>query len=382
MRLVFSQPIEMRLNEMIAGIRGDLGVKVFGDDLEVLKTLGAQVQEILESIPGCGEVYAEQVTGLPVLEVRVDQEAIARYGVSAQHVLEVVEAIGGRVVGEIREDQRRFELVVRLPEIYRRDPSAVSRILVSTASGARIPLSRLAAIREIEGPSTITREWQRRRIVVQCNVSGRDVASFVAEARRRIEADVELPTGYFTAYGGQFEHLQRAGLRLMFIVPLALGLILILLYLTYGRFSDVIRIFLTLPLAAVGGLCALHLRDLPFSISAGVGFVAMFGVSVLGDMVFVSHLRAMLDRGVDLLHAIETTALTRLRPVLMTGLVAGLGFVPMAVNTGVGAEVQRPLATVVIGGVVTSTFLTLVVLPAVYTFSRRRASSSVSGGDL
>jgi cobalt-zinc-cadmium resistance protein CzcA len=382
MRLVFSQPIEMRLNEMIAGIRGDLGVKVFGDDLEVLKTLGAQVQEILESIPGCGEVYAEQVTGLPVLEVRVDQEAIARYGVSAQHVLEVVEAIGGRVVGEIREDQRRFELVVRLPEIYRRDPSAVSRILVSTASGARIPLSRLAAIREIEGPSTITREWQRRRIVVQCNVTGRDVASFVAEARRRIDAEIEWPTGYFTAFGGQFEHLQRAGLRLMFIVPLALGLILILLYLTYGRLSDVIRIFLTLPLAAVGGLCALHLRDLPFSISAGVGFVAMFGVSVLGDMVFVSHLRAMLDCGVDLLHAIETTALTRLRPVLMTGLVAGLGFVPMALNTGVGAEVQRPLATVVIGGVVTSTFLTLVVLPAVYTFSRRRASSSVSGGDL
>jgi cobalt-zinc-cadmium resistance protein CzcA len=213
-------------------------------------------------------------------------------------------------------------------------------------------------------------------------VVGRDVASFVAEARRRIDAEIELPTGYFTAFGGQFEHLQRAGLRLMFIVPLALGLILILLYLTYGRLSDVIRIFLTLPLAAVGGLCALHLRDLPFSISAGVGFVAMFGVSVLGDMVFVSHLRAMLDRGVDLLHAIETTALTRLRPVLMTGLVAGLGFVPMALNTGVGAEVQRPLATVVIGGVVTSTFLTLVVLPAVYTLSRRRASSGVSGGDL
>ncbi|GMU34808.1 MAG: efflux RND transporter permease subunit [Planctomycetia bacterium] len=382
MRLVFSQPIEMRLNEMIAGIRGDLGVKVFGDDLEVLRTLAAEVQEVLESVPGCGEVYAEQVTGLPILEVRVDQEAIARYGVSAQHVLEVVEAIGGRVVGEIREDQRRFELVVRLPEIYRRDPSAVSRILISTASGARIPLSRLAAIREIEGPSTITREWQRRRIVIQCNVVGRDVASFVAEARRRIDAEIELPTGYFTAFGGQFEHLQRAGLRLMFIVPLALGLILILLYLTYGRLSDVIRIFLTLPLAAVGGLCALHLRDLPFSISAGVGFVAMFGVSVLGDMVFVSHLRAMLDRGVDLLHAIETTALTRLRPVLMTGLVAGLGFVPMALNTGVGAEVQRPLATVVIGGVVTSTFLTLVVLPAVYTLSRRRASSGVSGGDL
>ncbi|OQZ03503.1 MAG: CusA/CzcA family heavy metal efflux RND transporter, partial [Planctomycetes bacterium UTPLA1] len=224
--------------------------------------------------------------------------------------------------------------------------------------------------------------WQRRRIVIQCNVVGRDVASFVAEARRRIDAEIELPTGYFTAFGGQFEHLQRAGLRLMFIVPLALGLILILLYLTYGRLSDVIRIFLTLPLAAVGGLCALHLRDLPFSISAGVGFVAMFGVSVLGDMVFVSHLRAMLDRGVDLLHAIETTALTRLRPVLMTGLVAGLGFVPMALNTGVGAEVQRPLATVVIGGVVTSTFLTLVVLPAVYTLSRRRASSGVSGGDL
>ena len=378
MRLVFSQPIEMRLNEMIAGIRGDLGVKIFGDDLEVLKAKAAEVQEILEATAGCGEVYAEQVTGQPVLEVRVDQDAIARYGVPAEHVLEMVEAIGGRVVGEIREGQRRFDLVVRLPEPYRRDPTAVSRILVPTASGARIPLARLASIREVEGPSTITREWQRRRIVVQCNVTGRDVASFVADVRQRINDQLELPAGYYTAFGGQFEHLQRAGRRLMFIVPLALGLILILLYVTYGRITDVLRIFMTLPLAAVGGLCALHLRDLPFSISAGVGFVAMFGVSVLGDMVFVSHLRSMLERGVEQMRAIEETALTRLRPVLMTGLVASLGFVPMALNTGVGAEVQRPLATVVIGGVVTSTFLTLVVLPAAYALVLRRPAASIA----
>ncbi len=372
MRLVFSQPIEMRMNEMVAGIRSDLGVKIFGDDLEVLKERASKVQEILESMVGSADVYAEQITGQPVLEVRVDQEAIGRYGVPAEHVLEVVEAIGGRKVGDIREGRMRFDLVVKMADAYAKDPLSVGRILITTARGERIPLSRLAKIRQVEGPSTITRERQMRRIVVTCNVVGRDVGRFVSEVISRVEAEVPLPPGYYYEMGGQFEHFERASRRLMFVVPAALGAIFVLLYLTYGRLMDVLRISFTLPLAAVGGLVSLHLRDMPFSISAGVGFVAMFGVSVLGDMVFVSYLRGLLEQGMTLLEAIEKAALARMRPVLMTGLVASLGFVPMAFNTGVGAEVQRPLATVVIGGVVTSTLLTLVVLPAIYAFVGRR----------
>jgi cobalt-zinc-cadmium resistance protein CzcA len=373
MRAVFSQPIEMRINEMVAGIRADLGVKLFGDDLEVLKAKAAEVESVLQSIPGSADLYTEQISGQPVLEVRADQAAIARYGVPAQHVLEVVEAIGGVAVGDIRQGQRRFGLAIKLADEYQRDPEALGRVLVPTAGGEHIPLGRLAKIRQIEGPSTINHEWGRRRIVVQCNVRGRDVGSFVEEARARIESGVQLPAEYHVQYGGQFEHLERARKRLMFVVPVALGLIFLLLYLTYGRLTDVFRIFMTLPLSAVGGLIALHLRDMPFTISAGVGFVAMSGVAVLGDMVFVSYLRGLLSKGRPVLDAIEETALTRLRPVLTTGLVASLGFLPMALSTGIGAEVQRPLATVVIGGVITSTVLTLIVLPAIYSFLPRSA---------
>jgi cobalt-zinc-cadmium resistance protein CzcA len=232
----------------------------------------------------------------------------------------------------------------------------------------------------IDGPSTINREWSKRRVIVQCNARGRDIGSLVAEAEERIASEVDFPPGYFVRYGGQFEHLQRASSRLMLVVPLALLLIFLLLYLTYGRVADVVRIFMTLPLAAVGGVIALHLRDLPFSVSAGVGFVAMSGVSVLGDMVFVSFLRDLLDRGKPLGDAIREAAMTRLRPVLMTGLVASLGFIPMAFNTGVGAEVQRPLATVVIGSVVTSTLLTLLVIPVFYSFLGRQHRTSDTVG--
>ena len=367
MRTIFTQPIEMRINEMIAGVRSDLGVKVFGDDFEQLKALASQIEDILRSIPGSADTVTEQVTGQPVLKIRLRQDQLARYGVSGGEVLDFVAALGQVQVGEIRRGQLRFPLSVRLPDAYRTDPERVAGLLIPTASGQRLPLSRLAELEIVQGPSTINREWSKRRVVVQCNVRGRDVASLVAEARRRIESEIEFPPGYFVRYGGQFEHLERAGRRLMFVVPLALGLIFVLLYMTYGRFSDVIRIFMTLPLAAVGGIVALHLRDMPFSISAGIGFVAMSGVSVLGDMVFVSYLRSLLDKGMALREAIEQAAMTRLRPVLMTGLVASLGFVPMAFNTGVGAEVQRPLATVVIGGVVTSTMLTLLVLPVFYS---------------
>jgi cobalt-zinc-cadmium resistance protein CzcA len=324
------------------------------------------VEAILKSIPGSADIYTEQITGQPVLEIRVDQEAIARYGVPARHVLEVVETIGTKKVGEVREGQRRFDLVVRLGEKYRRDISAVGRILIPTASGERIPLARLARIRQVEGPSTITREWQRRRIVVQCNVSGRDMRSFVEEVQNRLDRDLTLPAGYHITYGGQFEHLERARTRLMIVVPLALALILLLLYTSTSSIRDTLLIFTGAPFATLGGIVALWMRDMPFTISAGVGFVAVSGVSMLAGLVMVSTIERLRTQGTPLFEAIEQSALLRLRPVLMTALVAGLGFVPMALNTGVGAEVQRPLATVVVGGVISANLLTLLVLPALY----------------
>ncbi len=374
MRTTFTQPIEMRVNEMVAGIRSDLGVKVFGDDFEKLKGIAAEIETILRSVPGSADTVTEQLTGQPVLEIKLKQDQLARHGVPGREVLDFIAAVGNVEAGEIKQGQVRFPLTVRLPDPYRTDPERLANLLIPTASGQRLPLSLLADLRIVKGPSTINREWGKRRVVVQSNVRGRDVAGFVAEAQRRIRADLQpkLPAGYYITYGGQFEHLERAGRRLMFVVPMALGLIFFLLYLTYRRLADVVRIFATLPLAAVGGVLALHLRDMPFSISAGVGFVAMSGVSVLGDMVFVSYLRGLLQQGLGLRDAIEQAALTRLRPVLMTGLVAALGFVPMAFNTGVGAEVQRPLATVVIGCVATSMLLTLLVLPVFYSILGRR----------
>jgi cobalt-zinc-cadmium resistance protein CzcA len=374
MRLVFTQPIEMRVNEMIAGIRTDLGVKIFGDDLELLRERAAEIGELIEGVPGAADVYVEQITGQPVLEVRVDQAALARHGVPASHVMELVEAIGGIRVGEIREDQRRFDLMVRLPERYRSDPEAVGRILLPSASGERIPLSRLADVRQIEGPSTITREWQRRRIVVQCNVRGRDVGGFVEDVRDRIGREVALPPGYFVTFAGQFEHLERARLRLAVVVPLALGLIFFLLYTSTGSLRDALLIFTAAPFATVGGVLSLWSRGMPFTVSAGIGFVAVSGVAMLAGLVMVSTIRRMLDAGASLEEAIEQSALVRLRPVLMTTLVASLGFVPMALNTGVGAEVQRPLATVVVGGVISANVLTLLVLPALYRLLGRRGA--------
>lgn len=367
MRLVFTQPIEMRVNEMVAGIRADLGIKVFGDDLDLLQEQAAAVEAILKGIDGSADVYTEQVTGQPVLEIVVDQAAIARYGVAAEHVLQVVQAMGTAPLGEVRQGQRRFGLVVRLAEEDRRDPAAIARILIPSAGGERIPLARLAHIRQVEGPSTITREWQKRRIVVQCNVRGRDVGGFVAEAQGRIAAELQLPPGYHVAYGGQFEHLERARTRLAFVVPLALALIFFLLYTSTDSARDALLIFTGAPFSAVGGVVALWLRGMPFTISAGVGFVAVSGVAILAGLVLVSTIRQRLAAGADLAAAVEASALLRLRPILMTALVAGLGFVPMAFNTGVGAEVQRPLATVVIGGVISANLLTLVVLPALYT---------------
>ncbi len=367
MRMVFTQPIEMRVNEMEAGIRADVGVKIFGDDLDVLRQKAAELDALLRRVPGAADVVTEQITGLSVLQVAVDWDAIARRGIAAREVLDAVEALGGIAAGEIQEGERRFPLVVRLHDRYRTDEAAVRSILVTASNGDRIPLGQLARVSTVEAPATVNREWGKRRVVVQANVRGRDLGSFVADARATIDRELALPPGYFVRFGGQFEHLEAAKTRLQIILPVALASILLLLYATYGRVRDAMRVFTGVPFAALGGVVALWLRDLPFSISAGVGFVALSGVAVLGDMVLVSTIRQLLDEGRPLADAVQTAAARRLRPVLMTALVAGLGFVPMALSTGIGAEVQRPLATVVIGGIVSATLLTLVVLPALYT---------------
>lgn len=371
-RVVFTQPIEMRINEMLAGIRSDVGVKIFGDDFEVLEAKAQEVAEIIRNTPGATDVGLEQLTGTPMVSITVNQAAIARFGISARQVLEVVEALGGIQVDEVREGQRRFPLVVRLDEPYRHDPALVGQVLVSAPDGQRIPLARLATIAETSGPSRINREWGRRRIVVDGNITGRDVGSFMHDLQDRIAKQVSLPAGYYIRYGGQFEHLVAGMHRLAVVVPLSLLIIFLLLFTTYNRWLDALRVFSGIPLAAVGGIIALWLRSLPFSISAGIGFVVLCGCAVLGDMVLVSTIRRLLGIGRPLHEAVLEAAETRLRPVLMTGLVAALGFVPMAFNTGVGAEVQRPLATVVLGGVVSSTCLTLVVLPALFYAVERR----------
>jgi cobalt-zinc-cadmium resistance protein CzcA len=291
--------------------------------------------------------------------------------VPAQEVLEIVESMGTRKVGEIVEGQQRFDLAIRLDDRYVNDPDEVGKILLTTGVGERLPLERLAEIRVVEGPSTIHREWAKRRIIVQSNVRDRDMGSFIAEIRREIAETVDLPSGYYVGFGGQFEHLERARARLMIVVPLALLLIFVLLYFSLGRARDAWLVSTGVPFAAVGGIAALWLRGLPFTISAAVGFVALFGVSVLGQLVLASRIRQLTDRGLELRVAIGQAAETRLAPVLMTGLVASLGFLPMALNTGVGAEVQRPLATVLIGGVITSMLATLLVMPVLYALFGR-----------
>jgi cobalt-zinc-cadmium resistance protein CzcA len=371
-RLSFMQPIEHRMNEMVSGVRADLGVKIFGDDFDVLVEKAAEVEAALASIPGAADVNADQITGQPVLQIKVDQDQIARYGVSAQVVLDLVESIGSKPLGEVVEGQLRFPLVVRLPEKFRESPEAIGSLTLATPTGQRIRLSRLASIETVEGPSTITREWGQRRVTVTANVRGRDLGSFVAEARKKIAAEVSLPSGrYRIEYGGQFENLQRAQNRLLVVVPLAMLLIFGLLYMTYNNVVDALRVFTGIPFAWVGGIFALWLRGMPFSISAGVGFIAMSGVAVLDDMILVSYIRQLRRGGMPLDEAVTQAAITRLRPVLMTTLVASLGFLPMALSTGVGAEVQRPLATVVIGGVIGAMVMSLLVLRVLYVLFNR-----------
>jgi len=382
-KLGFSQPIEMRINEMVSGVRSDLGIKLFGDDFDILIKKAQEIESVLRSIDGAADVTTEQIAGQPMLQIKVDQDQIARYGVAAQTVLDLVESIGSKRLGEIVEGQLRFPLIARLPEQTRASPEAIGAMLVATPSGERIPLSRLAKIETVEGPSTITREWGQRRITITANVRGRDLGSFVTEAREKITAGVLMPSGrYRVEYGGQFEHLQSARTRLMVVVPLALVMIFVLLYFTYHNIVDALRVFTGIPFAWVGGTFALWLRDMPFSISAAIGFIAMSGVAVLDDMILVSYIRQLRQRGVPLDEAVTQAAITRLRPVLMTTLVASLGFLPMAFSEGMGAEVQRPLATVVIGGVLGAMVMSLLVIRVLYLLFSRVASRSDNQSDV
>ena len=366
--MVFTQPIEMRLNEMVSGIRSDVGIKIIGDDLEELRRLGDRVQEILLTIDGAADVAGDQITGQPTVEITLDQDQLARHGIPGSHVLDVVEAVGTRRVGEIIEGQRRFPLVVRLPDELRSDVEALARMTIPSSNGPLLPLEALARIDQTQGPSTINREWGRRLIKIQCNVRDRDIASFVAEARHRLTTEIALPEGYVIEWGGQFEHLERSKLRFAIVVPVTLALVLLLLYLSLGNGRDVLLIATAIPFAVIGGVLALWIRDMPFSVSAAVGFIALSGIAVLNGQVLVSAIRGLRKTGAHLREAVTTAARQRLRPVLATAITDAVGFLPMAVSTGVGAEVQRPLATVVIGGVFTTTLLTLVVLPVLYVW--------------
>jgi cobalt-zinc-cadmium resistance protein CzcA len=387
----FTQPIQMRFNELISGVRSDVGVKVFGDDLDTLLRVAGQVQAVVQTIPGAADVKTEQVSGLPVMTVNLNRAALSRYGISVSDVQGLVEvAVGGKNAGLVFEGDRRFDLVVRLPEQLRIDVEAIKSLPIplpaadgqTTAVRAvfgnsplaqvrYVPLSAVANISVAPGPNQISREDGKRRVVVTANVRDRDLGSFVAETQRAVAERVRLPEGYWIGWGGQFEQLVSATKRLAIVVPIALALIFLLLFMSLKSAADAALVFSGVPLALTGGVVALLLRGIPLSISAGIGFIALSGVAVLNGLVIIAFIQRLREEGRPLIDAVREGALTRLRPVLMTALVASLGFVPMAIATGAGAEVQRPLATVVIGGIVSSTILTLLVLPALYALFRR-----------
>ncbi len=391
----FTQPIQMRFNELLAGVRGDVAVKVHGEDQDAARRAAEQIAAVLRAVPGAADVKVEQTRGLPVLTIDVDREAAARLGLAVADVHDVVAvAVGGREVGRVFEGERAVPLVVRLPERLRHDIDALRRLPVPVGvSGAShdgdgvtratraVPLEDVARLLVSEGPNQVSRENGSRRVVVQANVRGRDLGGFVAEAQRRVAADVRLPPGLWLAWGGQFENLVAARSRLAVVVPLALALILGLLYATLRSAKRAALVFTGVPLALSGGVLALVLRGLPFSISAAVGFIALSGVAVLNGLVMVTFVQQLREEGRPLDAALREGATSRLRPVLMTALVAALGFVPMALATGTGAEVQRPLATVVVGGIVTSTLLTLVVLPALYRMTHRDGAATAAGAE-
>jgi cobalt-zinc-cadmium resistance protein CzcA len=375
----FSQPIQLRFNELISGVRSDVAVKIFGDDMDVLNKTAEEVSSKLQKIPGASEVKVEQTTGLPMLTVNIDRQKAARYGLNVADIQDTVAtAIGGREAGTLFEGDRRFDILVRLPESLRNDLESMKRLPIPLPRGSGgvegrtnfIQLAEVASFELAPGPNQVSRENGKRRIVVSANVRGRDVGSFVADAEAAL-AQVKIPAGYWTSWGGTFENLQSATQRLQIVVPVSLLLVFVLLFAMFGNVKDGLLVFTGIPFALTGGILALWLRDIPMSISAAVGFIALSGVAVLNGLVMISYIRSLREEGTQLDAAIREGALTRLRPVLMTALVASLGFIPMAIATGTGAEVQRPLATVVIGGILSSTLLTLLVLPILYRLAHR-----------
>ncbi|OCR21647.1 cation transporter [Pseudomonas syringae] len=376
-----SQPIQLRFNELVSGVRSDVAVKVFGDDMDVLNQTAAKIAATMQKVPGSSEVKVEQTTGLPVLTINIDRDKAARYGLNVGDVQDALAtAVGGRQAGTLYEGDRRFDMVVRLSDKLRTDVAGLSSLLIpipATAGSSNqqigfIALSQVATLDLVLGPNQISRENGKRLVIVSANVRGRDLGSFVQEAGESIASGVDIPAGYWTSWGGQFEQLQSAAKRLQIVVPVALLMVLALLFMMFNNLKDGLLVFTGIPFALTGGVMALWLRDIPLSISAGVGFIALSGVAVLNGLVMIAFIRNLREEGRSLGDAINEGALTRLRPVLMTALVASLGFIPMALATGTGAEVQRPLATVVIGGILSSTVLTLLVLPALYQWAHRR----------
>ncbi|MCB0663982.1 MAG: efflux RND transporter permease subunit, partial [Saprospiraceae bacterium] len=377
----FTQPIQLRFNELMTGAKTDIAVKIFGEDTELLKQYAEQAERIISEIPGAGDVKAEQTEGLPQLMIRFNRKKIAEYGLDISSINEIVRAsFAGESAGVVFENERKFDLVVRLQEGSRQE-LALASLFIKTPGGQSIPLSELAFVEYTEGPMQISRENARRRINIGVNVRNRDIASLVADIQSQLESKIKLPPGYYFSYGGQFENLQKASRRLMIAVPVALLLIFALLYFTFEKIKYALLIFSAVPLSAIGGVFALWLRDMPFSISAGVGFIALFGVAVLNGIVLISHFNRMRydDNISDMKKVVLEGSLVRLRPVIMTATVAALGFLPMALSTTNGAEVQRPLATVVIGGLVTATLLTLLVLPVMYYLVNRNIKREIPG---
>jgi len=363
----FTQPIEMRFNELISGVRADLGIKIYGDNLDKLRDSAGDVLAVLQDIPGAADARVEQVDEIPIFTVNPKPYALARYNLDVTDLQTWLSAsVGGKEAGLVFEGDRRFEIVVRYPEEIRNDLEALGNIPIMTNDGEYVPIAEVAELEYTNIPSQISRENAKRRIVVTANVRDRDLGSFVNDAKEQIAANVALPSGYWISYGGTFEQLESASQRLSLVVPATLFLILALLVIAFGSVKDALIIFTGVPLALTGGIFALWIRDMPLSISAGIGFIALSGIAVLNGLVMLSFIRQRMEETGELVNSIIDGAMTRLRPVLMTALVASLGFVPMALNVGTGAEVQRPLATVVIGGIISSTLLTLVVLPVLY----------------
>jgi len=368
-----SQPIELRFNELISGVRSDLGIKIYGDDLTVLAQTAQQVAAQLRQVSGASSVNIEQIQGLPMLSVQINRFAAARYGLAIDELQQAVASrVGGVVVGQVLEGDRRFDLVIR-DDTPNPSPEQLAQLLIPLPDGGNIRLSQVAEVKLVAAPAQISREQGKRRVVVTANVDGRDLGSFIADVQQQMQ-QVKLPSGYWLDYGGQFENLQSAQQRLLIVVPIVLLLVAMLLYAMFGRVKDCVLVLTGIPFALTGGVLALWLRDIPLSVSAGVGFIALCGVAVLNGLVMLSFIHELRLQGMPMRVAVQQGALMRLRPVLMTALVASLGFIPMALATGTGAEVQRPLATVVIGGVISSTLLTLVLLPLLYQWAYRRES--------